>query len=36
VRTGALSVLAAAAPRRPALAAAPRPEGVAGNVLVVS
>jgi len=35
-RTGALSVLAAAAPRRPALAAAPRPEGVAGNVLVVS
>ena len=36
VRTGALAVLAAAAPRRPALPAAPRPEGVAGNVLVVS
>ncbi|PAN07626.1 hypothetical protein PAHAL_1G350200 [Panicum hallii] len=36
VRTGALAVLAAAAPRRPPLAAAPRPEGVAGNVLVVS
>ncbi|CAN6233927.1 unnamed protein product [Urochloa humidicola] len=32
----ALAVLAAAAPRRPPMAAAPRPEGVAGNVLVVS
>ncbi|CAL5054992.1 unnamed protein product [Urochloa decumbens] len=31
-RSGAL----AAAPRRPPLAAAPRPDGVAGNVLVVS
>ncbi|RCV07804.1 hypothetical protein SETIT_1G274900v2 [Setaria italica] len=36
VRTGALAVLAAAAPRRPPLVAAPRPDGVAGNVLVVS
>jgi hypothetical protein len=36
MRTGALAVLAAAAPRRPQLAAAPRPDGVAGNVLVVS
>ncbi|CAL4884709.1 unnamed protein product [Urochloa decumbens] len=34
-RSGALAVLAAAAPRRPPLAAAPRPDGVAGNVLVV-
>ncbi|CAN6280378.1 unnamed protein product [Urochloa humidicola] len=32
-KSGALAVLAAAAPRRPPLAA---PEGVAGNVLVVS
>ncbi|CAN6253757.1 unnamed protein product [Urochloa humidicola] len=35
-RSGALAVLAAAAPRGPPMAAATRPEGVAGNVLVVS